>query len=96
MIARRALLAARRPARRGGRRGGRASSIAIAASGRLHLNLSDTAAANNATGGRASLVQKGVDLFVDATGRGLRLGLVLVRVPAPHRPAIRARTRAPA
>ena len=39
--------------------------VAIAASGRLHLSLSDTASANNATSGRASLVKEGVDLFAD-------------------------------
>jgi len=37
--------------------------VAIAASGRLHLNLSDTSAANNTTGGRASLVRAGADIF---------------------------------
>jgi O-antigen ligase len=40
-----------------------AVAVAIAASGRLHLNLSDTSSANNATGGRASLVNQGLDLF---------------------------------
>jgi O-antigen ligase len=39
--------------------------VAITDSSRLHLNLSDTAAANNATRGRASLVTEGVDLFAD-------------------------------
>jgi O-antigen ligase len=39
--------------------------VAIAAAGRLHLSLSDTASANNATSGRASLVKEGVDLFAD-------------------------------
>jgi O-antigen ligase len=39
--------------------------IAVAASGRLHLNLSDVSAANNATSFRASLVRQGFDLFVD-------------------------------
>jgi O-antigen ligase len=39
--------------------------IAVAASGHLHLDLSDTTAANNATSDRASLVQKGLDLFKD-------------------------------
>jgi putative inorganic carbon (hco3(-)) transporter len=39
--------------------------VAIAASGTLHLSLSDTNAANNATRGRASLVKEGVDLFAD-------------------------------
>jgi O-antigen ligase len=39
--------------------------IAIAASGRLHLNLADTSAANNATSGRASLVNEGITLFGD-------------------------------
>ena len=38
-------------------------AIAIAASGRLHLNLSDTSGANNATAGRYSLVREGIDLF---------------------------------
>ena len=37
--------------------------IAIAASGTLHLNLSDTNSANNTTGGRASLVKQGADIF---------------------------------
>ena len=39
--------------------------IAIAASGRLHLNLGDTSAANNATSGRVSLVNEGITLFGD-------------------------------
>jgi O-Antigen ligase len=39
--------------------------IAVAAAGRLHLSLSDTASANNATGGRVSLVKQGLDLFGD-------------------------------
>jgi O-antigen ligase len=39
--------------------------VAIAASGRLHLSLSDTASANNATGGRVSLVTEGLKLFAD-------------------------------
>jgi O-antigen ligase len=37
--------------------------IAIAASGKLHLSLSDSSAANNTTGGRASLVRQGADIF---------------------------------
>jgi O-antigen ligase len=37
--------------------------VALSDSGRLHLSLSDTNAANNATSGRASLVKEGVDLF---------------------------------
>ncbi len=37
--------------------------VALTDSGRLHLSLSDTNAANNATSGRASLVKEGVDLF---------------------------------
>jgi O-antigen ligase len=48
--------------------------IAIAASGRLHLNLSDTSAANNATSDRAGLVQKGFDLFVDRPLAGFGSG----------------------
>jgi O-antigen ligase len=39
--------------------------VAIAASGRLHLSLSDTASANNATSGRVSLVTEGANLFAD-------------------------------
>jgi O-antigen ligase len=39
--------------------------VGIAASGRLHLSLSDTASANNATGGRVDLVTGGIDLFGD-------------------------------
>ena len=39
--------------------------IGIAAAGRLHLSLSDTASANNATGGRVDLVKGGIDLFGD-------------------------------
>jgi O-antigen ligase len=39
--------------------------IAVASSGRLHLNLSDVSAANNATSFRASLVRQGFDLFLD-------------------------------
>ncbi len=39
--------------------------VAVVDSGRLHLNLSDTASADNSTGGRASLVKEGLDLFGD-------------------------------
>jgi O-antigen ligase len=39
--------------------------VGVAAAGRLHLSLSDTAAANNATGGRVDLVKGGIDLFGD-------------------------------
>jgi len=39
--------------------------VGIAAAGRLHLSLSDTASANNATGGRVDLVKGGIDLFGD-------------------------------
>jgi O-antigen ligase len=39
--------------------------VALAASGRLHLSFSDTAAANNATSGRVSLVKQGLKLFGD-------------------------------
>jgi O-antigen ligase len=49
-------------------------AIALAASGHLHLNLSDTAAANNATSDRASLVQKGFDLFKDRPLAGFGSG----------------------
>jgi O-antigen ligase len=48
--------------------------VAIAASGRLHLNLSDTSSANNATGGRASLVTQGIDLFADRPLEGFGSG----------------------
>ena len=37
--------------------------VAVAASGTLHLNLSDTSSADNTTGGRASLVKQGADIF---------------------------------
>ena len=37
--------------------------VAITAAGRLHLNLTDTNAAKNTTGGRASLVKQGADIF---------------------------------
>jgi O-antigen ligase len=37
--------------------------VAVAASGSLHLNLSDTSSANNATSGRASLIKQGADIF---------------------------------
>jgi O-antigen ligase len=37
--------------------------VAVADRGSLHLNLSDTSAANNTTGGRASLVKEGLNLF---------------------------------
>jgi O-antigen ligase len=37
--------------------------VAVLDAGRLHLNLSDTSSANNSTGGRASLVTEGADLF---------------------------------
>jgi O-antigen ligase len=49
-------------------------AIAVAASGHLHLNLSDTSAANNATADRASLVQKGFDLFKDRPLAGFGSG----------------------
>jgi O-antigen ligase len=39
--------------------------VAVVASGRLHLSLSDTTSANNATSGRVSLVKQGIDLFAD-------------------------------
>jgi O-antigen ligase len=39
--------------------------VAVAASGRLHLSLSDTSSANNATGGRVDLVKGGINLFGD-------------------------------
>jgi O-antigen ligase len=39
--------------------------VAVADSGRLHLNFSDTASANNSTSGRASLVREGADLSAD-------------------------------
>jgi O-antigen ligase len=39
--------------------------VAVAAAGRLHLSLSDTSSANNATGGRVDLVKGGVNLFGD-------------------------------
>jgi len=44
---------------------GAAVIVAIAASGRLHLTLNDTASVNNATSGRASLVKEGVKLFAE-------------------------------
>jgi putative inorganic carbon (HCO3(-)) transporter len=40
-------------------------AVAVVDAGRLHLNLSDTSSANNATSGRASLVTEGLDLFAD-------------------------------
>jgi hypothetical protein len=49
-------------------------AIAVTASGHLHLNLSDTAAANNATSDRASLVQKGFDLFKERPVAGFGSG----------------------
>ena len=79
-------------------------AIAVADSGRLHLSFSDTTAANNATSFRASLVKGGFDLFTDRPLAGLRLGFVLVRVPAPQRhsraatrttPPTRTRSRSP-
>jgi O-antigen ligase len=48
--------------------------VAIAASGRLHLSLSDTASANNATGGRVSLVKEGLTLFADRPIGGFGAG----------------------
>jgi O-antigen ligase len=48
--------------------------VAIALSGRLHLNLSDTNSANNSTGGRASLVTEGADLFADRPLAGFGSG----------------------
>jgi O-antigen ligase len=48
--------------------------IAIAASGRLHLNFSDISAANNATSNRASLVKQGFDLFTERPIAGFGSG----------------------
>jgi len=45
------------------------AAVAIGDSGRLHLNLSDTSSANNATSGRASLVKEGASLFSDRRSR---------------------------
>jgi len=47
---------------------------AIVASGRLHLILSDTSAANNSTGDRASLVQNGADLYAERPLAGFGSG----------------------
>ncbi len=49
-------------------------AIAVAASGRLHVNLADTAGANRATHGRYSLVRQGVDLFADRPLAGFGSG----------------------
>ena len=50
------------------------AAVAIADSGRLHLNLSDTSSANNATGGRASLVKEGASLFSERPVAGFGSG----------------------
>jgi O-antigen ligase len=49
-------------------------AVAIGDSGRLHLNLSDTSSANNATSGRASLVKEGASLFADRPVAGFGSG----------------------
>jgi O-antigen ligase len=48
--------------------------VGIAAAGRLHLSLSDSASANNATGGRVSLVDEGITLFADRPVGGFGSG----------------------
>jgi O-antigen ligase len=50
------------------------AAVAIGDSGRLHLNLSDTSSANNATSGRASLVKEGASLFSDRPVAGFGSG----------------------
>jgi O-antigen ligase len=49
-------------------------AVAVGDSGRLHLNLSDTSSANNATSGRASLVKEGASLFADRPVAGFGSG----------------------
>jgi len=49
-------------------------AVAVGDSGRLHLNLSDTASANNSTSGRASLVKEGASLFADRPVAGFGSG----------------------
>jgi O-antigen ligase len=48
--------------------------LAIVDAGRLHLSLSDTASANNATSGRVSLVTEGFNLFADRPLEGFGAG----------------------
>jgi O-antigen ligase len=72
-----------------------AVAIAIAASGRLHLNLSDTSSANNATGGRASLVNQGLDLFAARPLQGYGAGSFSCEFLRRTRPAHRCGAPAP-
>ncbi len=48
--------------------------VGIAAAGRLHLSLSDSSSANNATGGRVALVNEGLKLFGDRPVGGFGSG----------------------
>jgi O-antigen ligase len=70
--------------------------IAIAASGTLHLNLSDTSAANNTTGGRASLVKEGVDIFAARPLQGYGSGSFSCEYLRRSNPAYRCDAPGPA
>jgi O-antigen ligase len=69
--------------------------VAIAASGRLHLNLTDTNAANNTTGGRASLVKRGADLFAQRPLAGYGSGSFSCEYLRRSMPAYRCGARGP-
>jgi O-antigen ligase len=69
--------------------------VAIAASGRLHLNLTDTNAANNTTGGRASLVKQGAYLFAQRPLAGYGSGSFSCEYLRRSMPAYRCGARGP-
>lgn len=70
--------------------------IAVAASGTLHLNLSDTSSANNATSGRASLVKQGADIFAARPLQGYGSGSFSCEYLRRSNPAYRCGAPAPA
>jgi O-antigen ligase len=70
--------------------------IAIVASGTLHLNLSDTNSANNTTGGRASLVKEGVDIFAARPLQGYGSGSFSCEYLRRSNPAYRCGAPGPA
>ena len=70
--------------------------VAVAASGRLHLNLTDTNAANNTTGGRASLVKQGADIFAKRPLAGYGSGSFSCEYLRRSTPAYRCGDRGPA
>jgi O-antigen ligase len=70
--------------------------VAIAASGTLHLNLSDTSSANNATSGRASLIKQGADIFAARPLQGYGSGSFSCEYLRRSNPAYRCGAPGPA